>query len=456
MPEVRISDDELVRMARSYVAHDKRQSPPPGLEQRALEFAYSHGGRRRLRRAAAGGLMTTVLVAVAVVALAVHVADLNVTSPGRPSSSGASTHWVNGSLPSGYFGSASAISCVALDQCLLLGSPQGDSNVNSVEGASPSTVWQDTHNRWSSVSVAGPVVLNDLTCVSEEECWAVGFLVPPAGQTNDGILQPVVERETGSGFQVVDSPQMTGLDELDAVTCPSADDCWAVGRYGSQTNSRSVATFQPLVEHFDGTSWQAVTVPAPSTMSSLQLVTCPSTEVCWALGEDSSQTPAVPLLEHYLGGAWTIAPVPTSFPDSAITCVSSDDCWAVGGGSQPVAAHYTAGTWVAVPTLHLNVPSDGGSSLDGVACLAATDCWAVGSITGPGWTGVGTPPPDLARPLVEHYAGGSWVVGPTPQSIGSDFTLAPITCIASSRTCYVLGRSAISLENAVFEVLEDA
>ncbi|HEU5347536.1 MAG TPA: hypothetical protein VFU63_02870 [Ktedonobacterales bacterium] len=70
----------------------------------------------------------------------------------------------------------------------------------------------------------------------------------------------------------------------------------------------------------------------------------------WAVGSilDESHGPANTLILHFKNCAWT--PVTTNYPAMALMGVSMDsatDGWAVGGGpgGNPLALHYTDGTW---------------------------------------------------------------------------------------------------------------
>ena len=65
-------------------------------------------------------------------------------------------------------------------------------------------------------------------------------------------------------------------------------------------NSRSFANFQPVVERWDGTSWQ-VTSPS-SQRALLDGISCPQPSVCFAVGSTDSQ----PLIELWDGSSWSI------------------------------------------------------------------------------------------------------------------------------------------------------
>ncbi len=139
---------------------------------------------------------------------------------------------------------------------------------------------------WSVVSLpaAGQLTVNGLTCVTEDDCWAVGTLGQQGG-SDANAASPAIAHDSGAGFQLVASPPMSGDDSLTAVACVDADDCWAVGSTGSLGGFVTMpatgpscddygvitpcATYvdvvvgQPLVEHYDGTAWTVATVPSP-------------------------------------------------------------------------------------------------------------------------------------------------------------------------------------------------
>src|SRR5207249_11851701 len=98
--------------------------------------------------------------------------------------------------------------------------------------------------------------------------------------------QPLIAHWDGTSWAVVSSPNTSVMHDtvLRAVTCVSASDCWAVGDYYNGTVS---TPFQTLIEHWDGTSWAIVTSPDTSatTDNVLYGVTCVSASDCWAVGE---------------------------------------------------------------------------------------------------------------------------------------------------------------------------
>ena len=74
--------------------------------------------------------------------------------------------------------------------------------------------------------------------------------------------QTLIERWDGTSWAIVTSPNTSTTQNnfLYGVTCVSASDCWAVGYY---VNASSNA-YQTLIERWDGTSWAIVTSPNTS------------------------------------------------------------------------------------------------------------------------------------------------------------------------------------------------
>jgi hypothetical protein len=108
--------------------------------------------------------------------------------------------------------------------------------------------------------------------VSSSDVWAVG-------DSNNGTL---TEQWNGTNWAVVPSPSPSGelQSTLADAAVVSASDIWAVGQ--SENSSGIPAT---LIEHWDGTSWNIVTSPAPGTASLLTGASAdPASGQTWAVG----------------------------------------------------------------------------------------------------------------------------------------------------------------------------
>jgi hypothetical protein len=140
--------------------------------------------------------------------------------------------------------------------------------------------------------------------------------------------------------------------------------------------------FEPLIEHFDGSSWRVV--PGASILTTnhdfLLSVAGSGANDVWAVGR-TFRHPA-PLIEHFDGNSWTQVSQPVSGYDSALNSVavlSSTDAWAVGEQSlnQTVTERWDGHRWTLIssPSVTDNNAQD---VLAGVAALSSADVWAVG------------------------------------------------------------------------------
>ncbi len=181
------------------------------------------------------------------------------------------------------------VSCLSVVDCWAVGSyGQGLSN--------PTLIEHYDGRAWSIVKSPNPIdtqhdILSALTCVSATSCWAAGYSV---NGTTDATL---MEHYDGVVWSVVSSAD-TGKPQnvLDAVTCVTGSACWAVG-YGGDNSS----DFQTLVEYYDGTAWSIASSPNASVANNeLLAVTCNSTTLCWASGQEFSEADGfdIPLMER--------------------------------------------------------------------------------------------------------------------------------------------------------------
>ncbi len=267
-----------------------------------------------------------------------------------------------------------AVACTAAEDCWAVG-------VDAASEIPQALIEEDAGSGWAIV--AGPTPpggqfsgLYGVTCVSAVDCWAVGNYTDSAGEQ-----VPLIEQNTGSGWSVVSSPTPPeGGGSLVGVTCAGAADCWAVG-----AREDAGATLGTLIEQFTGTGWTIVPSQPPSDSDSNQLnaVTCWDAGDCWAVGYDGADQQ--PVIEQYNGGGWSIVSSPEAsgsgdFALAGVSCAGANDCWAVGGDNmtgspQSLIEQNTGGGWTIV-----EAPDPAtGSRLTGLSCPSSSVCWAVGA-----------------------------------------------------------------------------
>lgn len=314
---------------------------------------------------------------------------------------------------------------------------------------------------WSVVSspnIGSPAngILFGVSCASADRCWAVGYGV------DAGIFQTLIVQYDGTSWAIVSSPNPAGSSSsfLNGVTCVSVDDCWAVGNHFSPGNPQ-----QTLIEHFDGTAWSIVESAntSPSQHNVLYGVTCVDASDCWVVGSYTNGGNSQTLSLHYDGTAWSVVPSPSTSPSRSndlydVTCVSADDCWAIGnhyaGGAGPSGAfwdtlvlHYNGTAWSVAGS-----PSPGsyGNHLWGVTCAGAGDCWIAGHYSnGPGAG---------SETVIMRNTGSGWTLASPEARTHQNSLLFGIACggeghDAGEDACWAVGHFNDDCEGCVDQTL---
>jgi hypothetical protein len=274
--------------------------------------------------------------------------------------------------------------------------------------------------------VGDGVVLPSASCPALDSCVAVGRYV---SQTQGDV--PLVESLSGGTWTATAAPT-AGLNPpagnsgvaLYKVACPAAGSCVALGGY--HVGSAGVQT---VIETLSGGSWTAMTAPAPAADNdvNLQALSCPAAGSCVAVGyyEDTSGS-IHGLIDTLSGGIWTATAVPVGGLDPAasaqvvlhqVACPAAGSCAATGGyvdtsgHRQGLLASLTDGTWTVTtaPTSGLN-PGPWTSpalTFSSLSCPAAGSCFAVGYYLGV---------PDKQDGLIATLANGTWSAVTAPVS----------------------------------------
>src|SRR5260370_38256587 len=95
-------------------------------------------------------------------------------------------------------------------------------------------------------------------------------------------MQPLPDHWTGSAWSVATSSGAgLAINRLNGVAAISAHNVWAVGE---DTNSSAPsAEFNPLIEHWNGSSWSVVTSPLQGTSDLLTAIAAVASRNLWAV-----------------------------------------------------------------------------------------------------------------------------------------------------------------------------
>jgi hypothetical protein len=263
------------------------------------------------------------------------------------------------------------ISCVSTTSCTAV----GDSWTTFGDNKTLIESWNGTE--WSVVPSPNTTdafnVLDSVSCSTATDCVAVGG----AGSTS------LVETLAGGTWTITPAPGPGFGAGYFGVSCTAPGSCTAVGTY----DQGNVA--QTLVATSLGGTWSLVPSPnstaSPGEYSILEAVACPSATTCTAVGiHYGSATITQTLVEREVGGAWVLVASPNTAPNqnnwlNGISCPTSASCTAIGfaypnAHISPLVETLANGTW----TLTSPTPSLVGS-LSGVSCIAPEACTAAGA-----------------------------------------------------------------------------
>jgi hypothetical protein len=221
------------------------------------------------------------------------------------------------------------------------------------------------------------------------------------------------------------------------VAATSASNAWAVGYIGHGPGSSDDST-EPLIEHWDGTSWSQQTFSTPADGGELTSVTATSASNAWAVGWSGSQSDSnqIALIEHWNGSNWTTESDRTATywgqtPLHAVTATSANSAWTVGNfdDSRDISKYYILQMLhtVSPPSANgsdewwnlraFNSTPHPGGDLFGVAVGTASNIWAVGQSENED----ACDPTCVTR--IEHYNGMSWRHVPSPNPPGSSLNV---------------------------------
>jgi hypothetical protein len=243
---------------------------------------------------------------------------------------------------------------------------------------------------WSPSLFPSPAgaAFNGVACPSAADCLVVGNR-----QTSADAAHVMAEAWDGKSWKTMSAPSPKGAlwSVLESLTCSSATRCLALGDADNSTKGPGYF----FAEQFDGTSWSIVADQDAAQFnmgndSGLFEISCPSEDDCLAVGSALGYTHGElgadfpgGVAETWDGKSWS-ALKPTPF---GVSCTSASNCWVamgfpgiLGPIDHDIPLAHWDGSSFAVSTLKIK------GFLAGIACLpenVGTWCVALGEAPGP-------------------------------------------------------------------------
>ena len=161
-------------------------------------------------------------------------------------------------------------------------------------------------------------LLNSVRCASAASCWAARAF----GNVGKLMSRDQMLRWNGKKWTRVAVPDPAGaapgdLNELLGLSCTAASNCWAAGLYGKLTAGPTMPRSLNLMLHWNGKKWSKVGVLSPGAnggkFDQLNAVTCDGARDCWAVGQAGNFNGNLPVRNtalHWNGVRWSLAVTP--------------------------------------------------------------------------------------------------------------------------------------------------
>ena len=277
------------------------------------------------------------------------------------------------------------ISCSSASACVAVG-------LWSSTTATFTLAEQWNGSAWTVMSTPNPSgasysVLNSVSCTASTACTAVGEDHTSTGYSTLGELW------NGSSWTIETTPSPSNADSwLFGVSCSAASACTAVGNATPYGNNYYVV-FTTLAERWDGTSWttQSTPNPNPNTGNGLEAVSCPAANACTAVGYTSGSTLGI----VWNGSSWSVQTTLNGSPTGAsilygVSCTATSACESTGyyhaatGPTLTLAERWNGSSWAIQATPN---PSSSTNQVGNVSCATSAACISVGSYYEPGGNG---------------------------------------------------------------------
>lgn len=200
-----------------------------------------------------------------------------------------------------------AVTCVDAADCFAVGEFSLLSNYREHAGIEHwnGTVWKVVP---SPSPGTGNLTLASVSCANSRLCFADG------DYNNDAFggtgYHSLMEKWNGSTWSLVAPPTAARPDDsLTSVSCVSAHLCFAVGFDDPDSGGHWI------LDRWRGSTWTNLKPPlsTPSGIMTISWLSCVTSSNCYGVGsypQDHDQTPSLSLIEHWDGSSWSAISAP--------------------------------------------------------------------------------------------------------------------------------------------------
>jgi hypothetical protein len=220
--------------------------------------------------------------------------------------------------------------------------------------------------------------LNGVVALAPNDVWAVGF----ATNTDWGSNRTLVEHWHGTSCKALHSPNLGNFSFFHRIAPDAGGGFWAAGA----AYDEGIGSELPLMARWNGSTWTRVDAPLVGN-EDYPRVAASSGGDAWLVGEADGPPPTYqndPLVEHWDGSSWSAVTSPPADYLAGVVALSASDAWIVGDdAAKTLAQHWDGAAWSTVPAPNANDSPSSLNSLNAVALAPGTrTLWAVGAYDG--------------------------------------------------------------------------
>lgn len=230
-----------------------------------------------------------------------------------------------------------------------------------------------------------------------------------------GIVTPGAAQASSSAWYQVYQANASG--SFNQTVAISKNNIWAVGDTFTKAGN---TIYQPFIRHFNGSSWQAITIPH-SSGSTADWVSASAANNVWVGGLKNSSI-ATSVVYRWNGARWVKMPMPAVTYLQGVVVLGPNNVWAFGG-SGTVAYdifHWNGSKWQYYLSDYINfIPQ-------GISASAPNNAWVSGFaysgskqvVAAYRWNGTAWHPVSMPHPVFDNAGPGVTAVSPSNVWIG--------------------------------------
>ncbi len=276
--------------------------------------------------------------------------------------------------PGGFPDQYRGVSCADQQHCFVAGESGRKQGTFSLDAAAVLGTADGGATNFDRKDTDSDNILHAISCPALDTCFAVGVRGSILRSTDGGASWSKRSPGTESDpSRVICASTIQCIPEsvsaLEGTSCPNASTCFAVGSYQTIMATTDGGSSWDIQK--SGTPQDGAVAPPPLTPRGLNAVSCPNAGTCFAVGDLGT------ILATTDGGAnWSDQDSSTDSNLLGVSCPTASTCFAVGGDARIITTSDGGNDWSRQSS---GLGASVRNLLSDVSCASASMCVAVGN-----------------------------------------------------------------------------